>query len=185
MGARRSIYTLLLLLAAVVAAQEPSPPPAALSEDAAPDDAPDGSAEGVADVDDEEEVVEAVEAEEEPEAAPSPPPAARKASSAGKSGNPVRSAVLAGRGALGMVTKPISGLPTVVMIPAVLLLGGVGFLKGRGGGAASAAVAAALSEPVETPAGVEEDASAAVSNELWLDRQIDKLIALIKVLIGR
>ena len=41
------------------------------------------------------------------------------------------------------------------------------------------AVAAALSEELEAPA------PAPVSDELWLDRQIDKFIALIKVLLGR
>ena len=96
-------------------------------------------------------------------------------------GNPVRSAVLAGRSMLAKV----GGVPNPVLVPAVLILGGLGALKtlgGGGGAVASAAVAAALSDPVDEPP---DTGAAPVSDELWLDRQIDKLIAVLKMLIGR
>lgn len=89
------------------------------------------------------------------------------------------------RAAVRMVGKPLASVPPAVLAPAVvLLLGGIGGLSGMGAAMGKKtrgkAVAAALAEPtVAPPVGV------AAEEELWLDRQIDKLISIIKVLLGR
>ena len=56
----------------------------------------------------------------------------------------------------------------------------------RGGGGASAGVSAAVAAALaEVPEASEPAPLPYNENDLWLDRQIDKLIAVIKALIGR
>jgi len=100
-------------------------------------------------------------------------PGSWKRSGRKASGSPMRSAVRA-------IGKPFAAMPATVLAPAaVLLLGGLGGSMIGKGKKSSKTVAAALSAPVAEPAPLP------VSDELWLDRQIDKLIAVIKVLLGR
>ena len=94
-------------------------------------------------------------------------------------GNPARSAVRA-------IGKSFGGLPPIALAPAaIVLLGGVGAFARKGsddgGSKSAAAVAAALAEPEE----IAVPTKPVQSSELWLDRQIDKLIDLFKSLFGR
>ena len=80
----------------------------------------------------------------------------------------------------------IKGVGSAVYGPALLLAGGLGFALSRGGGGASAGVSAAVAAALaEVPEASEPAPLPYNENDLWLDRQIDKLIAVIKALIGR
>jgi len=83
------------------------------------------------------------------------------------------------RSLLASARKITSALPGGPAGPAVALVGVVGAVAfGRGGG--EIVQRAPVPMPVEEEAVIEE-----ASDELWLDRQIDKLIAFLKVLLGK
>ena len=175
----RTVWLLLIaMLAAFAAAQEaPASPPASVDEADAPVEE-ETLAGAAADADPVDDAVEAEEEEEEEPApaAPPPPPPVKAKTSFTKSKAAPRSAV-----GQSLLSSKVGKVPTVALV-GVAVLGGLGIALGSGGGAAAVAVpavAAALSEELEAPA------PAPVSDELWLDRQIDKFIALIKVLLGR
>ena len=116
-------------------------------------------------------------------------PSTWKRGASGKA-SPVRSAVNAGRSLLLAVGKPLKavGVPSPYAGPATLFavaLSALGFLmNGRGDGAA--VVKAALA-PIVDPMETEEMEEELPYNpdDLWLDRQIDKLIAMLKRALGK
>jgi len=119
-----------------------------------------------------------------------PPPARKPTASKPKV---TRSAV--GGGLLATVGKPLTaiGVPQNAAGPAmVFALGalgaiGAGLVPGGwiGGGAATAAVTAALADEPAAAEPEEVISKRDNSNDLWLDRQIDKLIDLFKLLVLR
>jgi len=95
----------------------------------------------------------------------------------GKPSSGARSAVMSGGG----VGKRLQTAVPLVVAPALLLLGGIGALSKRGPSPAmQAAVASALSDSESV-----EAVTKAKTSELWLDRQIDKLIDMLKALLGK
>ena len=160
---------------------------AAAGDDAIGEDA-DGAEAGSADeaADEEADVAEEEEAAAVPPPPPPPPPPPRRPSPPPvvKSQSPLKAF-------RGLATKPLkaAGVPDGVAEPLTLVIAGAAAAVAFGLGpfartAVSAAVADALTaEPVE-----EEEAptpSRDNSDDLWLDRQIDKAIDFLKSLLGR
>jgi hypothetical protein len=102
-----------------------------------------------------------------------------------------RSAVGAGRGLLGKIGKA-TRLPSSALAPVALLVGGVGAVSlglVHSFGTSKATNAALTAEPLE-PADepevpIQAPGAFESSEELWLDRQIDRLIFFLKRLLGR
>jgi len=90
----------------------------------------------------------------------------------------------------GIVAKPLKavGVPDAAVAPALLVLGGLAAalslgLGPFGGGAVAVAVSEALAEPMPEEAAPKP--SRGNENDLWLDRQIDKVIDALKGVVGR
>ena len=173
------------------------PPAAAAASGGDDDDAPAGAAAAAAE--EEETAAEEAAAEEAEEAPPPPPPPRPRPppppppSKAQRKPKAVRSAV--GGGLLATVGKPLTAIgvpqnaagPAMVVALGALGVVGAGLVPGGwiGGGAATAAVTAALADEPAAAEPEEVVSKRDNSNDLWLDRQIDKLIDLFKLLVLR
>jgi len=175
----------------------PSPPSAAATEECSIDGAcTEESTEASAEVEEAvdeaaapQEAAEPAEAVEEEQAPPPPPPPRRSQSGipGGKRGAPKQQPIVRmGQSLLSAVSKPLSSVGVPPQVAGAALVGLLGVAKlatGGGGGGGGArvnrALAAAVPEVEEEPV-IESVGS---SDDLWLDVQIDRFIAFLKMLI--